>query len=93
LRPVTRGTAILADPGRRDASGRRRGAQRDSRPLDERRGLCQSGHGGECAPGVDPADVPWAREIELVSLNGQVREACLWTGELATREWAGGPAC
>jgi hypothetical protein len=38
----------------------------------------------KCAPGIDPADVPWAAEIELVSLNGQVREACLWTGTLAT---------
>jgi hypothetical protein len=38
----------------------------------------------KCAPGIDPQDVPWAQEIELVSLDGQVRESCLWTGDLAT---------
>lgn len=39
----------------------------------------------KCAPGIDFAEVPWAREIEIISLDGQVREACLWTGSLATQ--------
>ncbi|TCO57250.1 THUMP-like domain-containing protein [Actinocrispum wychmicini] len=86
LRPVTRNTAVLADPARRDASGRRRWQPRDFMPpLDE---LADVYAGRDmavkCAPGIDPADVPWAGEIELVSLTGQVREACLWTGTLAT---------
>jgi hypothetical protein len=86
LRPVTRDTAILADPARRDSSGRRRWRPEDfSPPLSA---LAEVYRGRDmavkCAPGVDPADVPWAREIELVSLDGQVREACLWTGALAT---------
>ncbi|NUS65614.1 MAG: class I SAM-dependent methyltransferase, partial [Saccharothrix sp.] len=38
----------------------------------------------KCAPGVDFAVAPWADEVELVSLDGQVREACLWTRGLAT---------
>jgi hypothetical protein len=86
LRPVTSGTAILADPARRDSSGRRRWRPADfAPPLDE---LADVYRGRDmavkCAPGVDPADVPWVREIELVSLGGHVREACLWTGDLAT---------
>ncbi|OLF18705.1 THUMP-like domain-containing protein [Actinophytocola xanthii] len=86
LRPVTRGTAVFADPGRRDAAGRRRWRVEDFLPpLD---GLAAAWPGRDlavkCAPGVDFDLLPWAGEVELVSLDGQVREACLWTGELAT---------
>jgi hypothetical protein len=38
----------------------------------------------KCAPGIDFAEVPWAGEVEVISLDGQVREACLWHGSLAT---------
>ena len=34
----------------------------------------------KCAPGLDFALTPWADEVELVSLDGQVRESCLWRG-------------
>jgi hypothetical protein len=34
------------------------------------------------APGLDVALVPWAREVELVSLDGRVREAALWSAGL-----------
>lgn len=37
----------------------------------------------KCSPGLDFAAVEWADEVELVSLDGTVREACLWTGDLA----------
>ncbi len=37
----------------------------------------------KCAPGMDFAELPFAGEVELVSLDGQVREACLWTGAFA----------
>jgi hypothetical protein len=37
----------------------------------------------KCAPGIDFAVAPWADEIEVVSLDGAVREACLWTRGLA----------
>jgi hypothetical protein len=86
LKPVTRDAAILADPARRDSAGRRKWKPADfAPPLDE---LAEVYRGRDmavkCAPGIEPEDVPWAREIELVSLDGQVRESCLWTGELAT---------
>lgn len=85
LRPVTRGAAIFVDPARRDASGRRRWHASDFvPPLDS---LAEA-YGGrdlavKCAPGMDFAELPWSGEVELVSLDGQVREACLWTGSFA----------
>lgn len=86
LAPVTRGTAVVADPARRDEGGNRRWRPEALvPPLTE----LVSGYAGrelaiKCAPGLDFAAVPWADEIELVSLDGVVRESCLWTGSLAT---------
>ncbi|MGW5052021.1 THUMP-like domain-containing protein [Actinokineospora sp. NPDC004072] len=86
LRPITRDTVVVADPARRDASGRRRWRPSDFAPPLDALAAVYAGRdlSVKCAPGVDPADVPWADEIELVSLDGAVREACLWTGTLAT---------
>jgi hypothetical protein len=86
LAPVTRGATVFADPARRDAAGRRRWRAADFQPpLDE---LAAAWSGADlavkCAPGMDFAVARWAGEVELVSLDGQVREACLWTGSLAT---------
>lgn len=82
LRPVSVGTAIVADPARRDNAGRRRTDVVP--PLAD---LVAAYPGRDmaikCAPGLDFDTVPWAAEIELVSLDGTVREACLWTGSLA----------
>ncbi|MBK1786065.1 THUMP-like domain-containing protein [Prauserella cavernicola] len=86
LRPVTRNCVVVADPARRDSSGRRTWRPEDFVPaLDELARAC-AGRDlvVKCAPGLDPAAVPWAREVELVSLDGQVREACLWSEGLAT---------
>lgn len=85
LRPVTRGAAVFVDPARRDAAGRRRWHATDFvPPLDA---LAQAYAGRDlavkCAPGMDFAELPWDGEVELVSLDGQVREACLWTGAFA----------
>ncbi|HWC78940.1 MAG TPA: class I SAM-dependent methyltransferase [Pseudonocardiaceae bacterium] len=86
LAPVSTGTAVLADPGRRDDSGRRRWRAEDLVPALP--GLVETYRGRDlavkAAPGLDFDAVDWAAEIELVSLDGQVREACLWTGSLAT---------
>jgi hypothetical protein len=87
LFPVTRKAAILADPGRRDSSGRRRWHPDDFAPP---LGALAATYRGrdlavKCAPGIDFDDVPWADEVEVVSLDGAVREACLWTGGLATQ--------
>ncbi len=52
-------------------------------PLDQ---LAEAHRGADlvvkCAPGIDFAVAPWAGEVELVSLDGQVREASLWSGGL-----------
>ena len=85
LRPVTRGAAIFVDPARRDAAGRRRWHAADFvPPLDA---VADAYRGRDlavkCAPGMDFAELPWSGEVELVSLDGQVREACLWTGSFA----------
>jgi hypothetical protein len=86
LAPVSRHSVVLADPARRSASGRRWVAPSDLVPrLDalaevyRHRDLAV-----KCAPSLDFDAVPWASEIEVTSLDGQVREACLWTGALAS---------
>ncbi|WP_410641859.1 THUMP-like domain-containing protein [Amycolatopsis sp. lyj-346] len=82
LRPVSRSGVVVADPARRDSAGRRAWKPADfAPPLD---GLVEAHPGRalsvKCAPGLDFALTPWADEVELVSLDGQVRESCLWRG-------------
>jgi hypothetical protein len=101
LAPVTRDTVLVADPGRRTASGRRTWRPGDFTPpldaLASGAGMAQpGGHAGvqrqesphdlvvSTAPGLDPTTAPWAAEVELVSLDGRVREAALWSAGLAT---------
>ncbi|MGA8545142.1 MAG: class I SAM-dependent methyltransferase, partial [Mycobacterium sp.] len=89
LRPVTRDTVILADPGRR-GGGRRRFNPRDYQPaLDRlfdvyrRRELVV-----KCSPGIDfdaVLNLGFDGEIEVTSYRGSVREACLWSTGLAER--------
>ena len=84
--PVSRGAVLLADPARRDRAGRRRWHPSDLMPpLDE---LVAAAAGRDlvvkAAPGLDRGAVPWAAEVELVSLDGGVREAALWSPGLAT---------
>jgi hypothetical protein len=86
LRPCTRDAVVFADPARRDEAGRRRWRATDfAPPLDE----LATVHTGrdlvvKCAPGLDFDITPWAAEVELISLDGDVREACLWSAGLAT---------
>ncbi len=82
LRPASRSGVVVADPARRDSAGRRAWKPADfAPPLDE---LVEAYPGRalsvKCAPGLDFALTPWADEVELVSLDGQVRESCLWRG-------------
>ncbi|GAA4800783.1 hypothetical protein GCM10023200_42010 [Actinomycetospora chlora] len=98
LAPVTRGTVLVADPARRTAAGRRTWRPADfTPPLDELALVSQRGVHADVrrqeihhdlvvstAPGLDPALAPWAGEIEIVSLDGRVREAALWSPGLAT---------
>jgi predicted RNA methylase len=86
LRPVTRDTVVVLDPARR-TSGRRRFDPRAYAPaLDA---LLEVYRGRDvavkCAPGIDfeaVAQLGFAGEIEVTSLTGSVREACLWSSGL-----------
>ena len=87
LRPVTRDAVVLADPARRRA-GRRQFDPRDyTPPLD---GLLEAYRDRDlvvkCAPGIDFDELGrlgFSGEIEVTSLDGSVREACLWSSSLA----------
>ncbi len=87
LRPVTRDTVVLVDPARR-SGGRRRFDPRDYMPaldalLDVYRGRDLV---VKCAPGIDFDELSrlgFRGEIEVTSLAGSVREACLWSAGLA----------
>ncbi|MBE9376245.1 class I SAM-dependent methyltransferase [Saccharopolyspora sp. HNM0983] len=85
LQPATRGTAVVADPARRDDTGRRRWNPAELEPpLDD---LLAAYAGRDlvvkAAPGLDFDAVPDEAEVEIVSMSGQVREASLWFGDLA----------
>ncbi|MFN2538810.1 MAG: class I SAM-dependent methyltransferase [Mycobacteriales bacterium] len=74
---------VFADPARRTGGRRGFDPRAWSPPLDQVLGWDVTGLGVKVAPGIDydllPADV----EVELVSLEGDVKEAMLWRG--ATR--------
>ncbi|MBH0781614.1 THUMP-like domain-containing protein [Nocardia bovistercoris] len=84
LRPVSVGTTVIADPARR-ADGRR--TADPARLLPPLPDLLDVYAGRDlavkCAPGLDFDRLDWAGEIEVVSLDGAVREACLWSPGLA----------
>jgi hypothetical protein len=80
------GAWIFFDPGRRE------GARRISNPADYQPPLStiepwlQAGSsvGVKVAPGIDYDRLPWQPfEVEVVSLNGDVKETVLWFGHLA----------
>ncbi|MEV6275596.1 class I SAM-dependent methyltransferase [Nocardia sp. NPDC051832] len=80
LVPVSRDTVIIADPARR-ADGRR---THDPAKLQPPLPDLLAAYAGrdiavKCAPGLDFDSLDWAGEIEVVSLDGAVREACLWS--------------
>ena len=87
LRPVTRDAVVLVDPARR-SGGRRRFDPRDyTPPLDD---LLDVYRGRDlvvkCAPGIDfdaLSRIGFHGEVEVTSLAGSVREACLWSAGLA----------
>ncbi|WP_448504511.1 THUMP-like domain-containing protein [Mycolicibacterium thermoresistibile] len=86
LRPVSRDTVVVADPARR-SGGRRRFDPRAYAPaLDALFDVYRNRDTAvKCAPGVDfdaLAAVGFGGEVEIVSLAGSVREACLWSGAL-----------
>lgn len=87
LRPITRGAVVVLDPARR-SGGRRRFDPRDyAPPLDELLDVYRHRDTVvKCAPGIDfdaVRGLGFDGEIELTSLSGSVREACLWSAGLA----------
>ncbi|KQU53642.1 SAM-dependent methyltransferase [Rhodococcus sp. Leaf278] len=86
LTPTTRGTVVVADPGRRAGGRRRHDPAALQPPLPD---LFDAYRGRDlvvkCAPGLDFDTLEWPGEIEVVSLDGGVREACLWSEGLSER--------
>ncbi|MGV8873498.1 MAG: THUMP-like domain-containing protein [Rhodococcus sp. (in: high G+C Gram-positive bacteria)] len=84
LTPTTRGTVVVADPGRRVGGRRRHDPASLQPPLPD---LFDAYRGRDlvvkCAPGLDFDVLDWTGEIEVVSLDGGVREACLWSEGLS----------
>jgi THUMP domain-like len=87
LRPITRNAVVLVDPARR-SRGRRRFDPRDYTPaLDALLDVYRDRDlVVKCAPGIDFDELSrmgFRGEIEVTSLAGGVREACLWSTGLA----------
>lgn len=87
LQPTSRDAVVLLDPARRSGSRRRFDPRAYTPPLD---GLLDSYRGRatviKVAPGIDfaaLAGLGFDGEIEVISLGGSVREACLWSSPLA----------
>ncbi|MGW0175608.1 THUMP-like domain-containing protein [Rhodococcus sp. NPDC003322] len=84
LAPCSRGTVVLADPARRSGGKRRHDPAALMPPLPDLLDV-YSGRdiAVKCAPGLDYDQLGWDGEVEIVSLSGGVREACLWSPGLA----------
>lgn len=79
--------AFFFDPGRRDERGRRLYSVHDYRPPLNlvTRWLPQVPDGAvKISPGVDYGELPPEAEVEFISVDGGVKEAVLWYGELRT---------
>lgn len=84
LIPCTSRTVIIADPARRAGGKRTHDPAALQPPLPD----LLSAYAGrdlavKCAPGLDFDRLGWTGEVEVVSLDGAVREACLWSAGLA----------
>jgi hypothetical protein len=84
LVPCTRDTVVLADPARRSGGRRTHDPAALEPPLPD---LIDAYRGRDlavkCAPGLDFDRLDWEGEVEVVSLDGGVREACLWSAGLS----------
>ena len=87
LRPITRDTVVLVDPARRQGGRRRFDPRAYTPPLDAILDVYRDRElVVKCAPGIDfggLAGMGFDGEIEVTSVGGGVREACLWSGGLA----------
>lgn len=77
--------ALFFDPARRDAYGRRLHSVHAYRPplsaLERWRSLTPAA-GAKISPAVDAAELPSEAEVEFISVQGELREAALWWGDL-----------
>lgn len=87
LVPCTRDTVVLADPARRSGGRRTHHPAALEPPLPD---LIDAYSGRDlavkCAPGLDFDRLDWDGEIEVISLDGGVREACLWSPGLSAAD-------
>ena len=76
----------FCDPGRRRGGERRFSPEAYEPPLSHVLGwrLTSPALALKLAPGIDPELLPADSELEFVSLNGELKEAALWCGPLAT---------
>ncbi|MGP9724674.1 class I SAM-dependent methyltransferase [Corynebacterium sp. AOP40-9SA-29] len=76
---------VVADPARRTARGRIRDPKDLLPPLPD---LLEAHRGAavavKCAPGIDYGE--WEGQVDVVSVDGGVKEACLYTPSLAVHE-------
>jgi hypothetical protein len=80
LHPVSRGTVVLADPARRGVGGRVFRPRDFIPPLDLLLDTYRDRHlVVKCSPGIDFDRLEFQGEVEVTSLAGDVREACLWS--------------
>lgn len=88
LAPVARGAVIVADPARRAGGRRITDPAQLVPPLPELLDVYQGSEMAvKCAPGIDYS--AWEGLVSVVSVDGAVKEACLYTPGLAgghTRE-------
>ena len=87
LRPVTVDAVVVVDPARRSGARRRFDPRSYVPPLDELLDVLHArAYVIKCAPGIDFAvleQLGFHGEIEVTSLGGSVREACLWSRTLS----------
>ena len=84
LRPASRDSVLLADPARRSGGRRMTDPARMSPPLPQLLEVFGGrDHVVKCAPGLDTDSLGWTGEVELTSVDGGVREACLWSPGLS----------
>lgn len=84
LAPPTTETVVVADPARRSGGRRIHDPAQLSPPLPALlAAVAARDHVIKCAPGLDTSVLDHRGEVEVVSLDGSVREACLWSPGLA----------
>ncbi|MBB3036192.1 THUMP-like domain-containing protein [Hoyosella altamirensis] len=80
LKPCSRDAVIVADPARRTGAGRTFDPSALQPPLPDLVDACAGrDFVVKCAPGLDYLKLEWSGEVEIVSLDGAVRECALWS--------------